>query len=225
MLSVKNRTMAYRAQTDLEENVNTITHGLGIILSLIAIPFLIIKSAENNDFVMVWGVSIFSFGMLAVYLSSTIYHSLREPKRKRLANIIDHISIFFLIGGTYTPVILHYIPLAKATSFLAVQWSIIFVGIVLKLFFTGKYEWLSVTLYVMLGWMLVFVIKPLILTMPSNIFFWIIGGGICYSLGVIFYVLENKKHAHNIWHCFVLAGTIMHFIAVYKSLDVPVIFN
>ena len=216
--------MSYRAQTDLEENVNAITHGLGIILALIATPFLIIKSTQSQDFIMVWGVSIFSFGMLAVYLSSTVYHSLREPKLKRLANIIDHISIFFLIGGTYTPLILHYIPRETASAFLAVQWSIILAGIVLKIFFTGKYERLSVTLYIMLGWMLIFVIKPLILTMPFNIFSWIIGGGVCYTLGVVFYVLEHKKHAHNIWHCFVLAGTIMHFIAVYKSLDVPVVF-
>ena len=222
---MKLKEMPYRVQTDLEENVNAITHGLGIILSVIAIPFLIVKSTRRQDFVMVWGVSIFSFGMLAVYLSSTIYHSLRKPRLKRLANIIDHISIFFLIGGTYTPVILHYVPLETATVFLTVQWSIILGGIVLKLFFTGKYEWISVTLYIMLGWMLVFVIKPLILTMPSTIFFWIIAGGICYTFGVVFYVLENKKHAHNIWHCFVLAGTILHFIAVYKSLDVSVIFR
>lgn len=217
--------MSYRVQTDLEERVNAITHGLGIILSLISMPFLIIKAVHNHESLMVWGVSVFSFGMLAVYLSSTVYHSLREPKLKRLANIIDHISIFFLIGGTYTPIILHYIPAEKAAIFLTVQWSIILAGVVLKLFFTGKYEWLSVTLYIMLGWMLVFVIKPLILTMPSAIFFWIIGGGICYTFGVVFYVLENKKHAHNIWHCFVLAGTILHFIAVYKSLDVIVIFK
>ncbi len=217
--------MSYRAQTDLEENVNAITHGLGIILAVIAIPFLISKSTQNEDLLMVWGVSIFSFGMLAVYLSSTIYHSLREPKLKRVANIVDHISIFFLIGGTYTPLILHYIPRETATSFLAIQWSIILAGIILKLLFTGRYEWLSVALYIVLGWMLVFVIKPLIQTMPSEIFFWIIGGGVCYTFGVIFYALENKKYAHNIWHLFVLAGTIMHFAAVYKSLDVIVVFN
>ncbi len=216
--------MPYRAQTNLEENVNAITHGLGILLSLIAIPFLIVKSTESEDFVMVWGVSIFSFGMLAVYLSSTVYHSLREPKRKRVANIIDHISIFFLIGGTYTPLILHYVPRETATSFLTVQWLIILAGIIMKLFFTGRYEWISVALYISLGWMLVFVIKPLLHTMPYNILSWIIGGGVCYTLGVIFYVREHKKHAHNIWHLFVLAGTVMHFIAVYKSLDVTVTF-
>ena len=216
--------MSYRVQTNLEENVNALTHGLGVLLSLIAIPFLIIKSTRTEDNLMMVGVILFSFGMLAVYLSSTIYHALREPRLKRVANIIDHISIFFLIGGTYTPIILHYIPQQTASVFLTVQWIIILTGVVLKIFYTGRYEWFSVTLYIMLGWMLVFVIEPLVLTMPLPIFNWIIGGGVCYTFGVIFYVIGHRKHAHNVWHCFVLAGTILHFIAVYKSLDVPVTF-
>ncbi|MDQ6762412.1 MAG: hemolysin III family protein [Bacteroidota bacterium] len=217
--------MAYRAQTNFEEKLNAISHGIGILLVLIAMPFLIIKAAQQQGSLMVWGVSIFSFGMLAVYLSSTVYHSLTSPHLKRRANIIDHISIFFLIGGTYTPVILHYLPGRMAAIFLTIQWSIIFAGIVLKIFYTGRYESLSIALYVLLGWMLVFVIKPLSATMPSTIFYWIIAGGVSYTAGVIFYVLENRKHAHNIWHCFVLAGTILHFVAIYKSLDVTVVFN
>lgn len=216
--------MPYRAQTEFEENLNAITHGLGVLLSLVAIPFLILKSTRLNDGVMVWGVSMFCFGMLAVYLSSTIYHSLREPRLKRVAHIVDHISIFFLIGGTYTPIILHYIPQETASIFLSVQWVIILTGAFMKLFYTGRYEWFSVGLYVMLGWMLVFVLDTLIHTMPSSIFYWIIGGGFSYTLGVIFYVAGHRKHAHTVWHLFVLAGTFMHFVAVYKSLDVPVIF-
>ena len=217
--------MAYRVQTSLEEKLNAISHGFGMLLVLIAMPFLIMKATRQQDALMIWGVSIFSFGMLFVYLSSTIYHSLTNPRLKRRANIVDHISIYFLIGGTYTPIILHYLPEKAAAMFLTIQWSIIVAGVVLKLYYTGRYEWLSVTLYVALGWMLVFVIKPLSATMPSAIFYWIIGGGLCYTTGVIFYVLENRKHAHNIWHCFVLAGTVLHFVAIYKSIDVSVVFN
>lgn len=217
--------MAYRVQTSLEEKLNAISHGIGILLVLFAMPFLIIKATQQQDSLMVLGVSIFSFGMLAVYLSSTIYHWITNPRLKTRANIIDHISIFFLIGGTYAPIILHYLPGNTAAIFLAIQWSIIFAGVMLKLFYTGRYEWLSVTLYVCLGWMLVFVIKPLSVTMPSTIFYWIIAGGIAYTVGVIFYVLEDRRHAHNIWHCFVLAGTILHFVAIYKSLDVKVVFK
>ena len=217
--------MAYRAQTGLEEKLNAVSHGVGLLLVLIAMPFLIMKALHRQDTPMIWGVSIFSFGMLFVYLSSTIYHSLTNPRLKMRANIVDHISIFFLIGGTYTPIILHYLPGETAAIFLSIQWSIIFAGAALKLFYTGRYEWLSITLYIALGWMLVFVIRPLSATMPSAIFFWIIAGGLSYTTGVIFYVLENWKHAHNIWHCFVLAGTVLHFIAIYKSLDVLVTFN
>lgn len=217
--------MAYRVQTGLEEKLNAISHGVGMLLVLIAMPFLIMKATHRQDALMIWGVSIFSFGMLLVYLSSTIYHSLTNPRLKRRANIIDHISIFFLIGGTYTPVILHYLPGRTAAIFLTIQWSIIFAGAILKLFYTGRFEWLSITLYVAVGWMLVFVIKPLSATMPSAIFYWIIAGGLSYTTGIIFYVLENRKHAHNIWHCFVLAGTILHFVAIYKSIDVAVVFN
>ncbi|MEO8108921.1 MAG: hemolysin III family protein [Ginsengibacter sp.] len=217
--------MAYRIQTALEEKLNAISHGIGMLLVLIAMPFLIVKATQTQDVLMIWGVSIFSFGMLFVYLSSTIYHSLTNPRLKRRANIVDHISIFFLIGGTYTPIILHYLPEKTAAIFLTIQWSIIIAGVILKLFYTGRYEWLSVTLYVTLGWMLVFVIRPLSATMPSVIFYWIIAGGVSYTTGVIFYVLENKRHAHNIWHCFVLVGTVLHFVAIYRSIDVLVVFN
>ncbi len=216
--------MPYRPQTNLEENVNAITHGLGVLLCLIATPFLFLKSAKHDNTMMLWGISLFSFGMLAVYLSSTIYHALRNPKPKKIAQVLDHISIFFLIGGTYAPIILQYVPEGTAKIFLAVQWAIILAGAVLKLFFTGKYEWMSVTLYITLGWMLVFVLDTLMHTMPATILYWIIGGGIAYTCGVFFYLQGQRKYAHNVWHVFVLAGTIMHFVAVYKSLDVKVVF-
>ncbi|MEO7960073.1 MAG: hemolysin III family protein [Ginsengibacter sp.] len=216
--------MPARTQTILEEKLNSLTHGFGLILSIIFVATLFEKVWQKGDQEMWWGVSIFSFGMLAVYLSSTIYHSLRHAGFKRIANIVDHISIFFLIGGTYAPIILRYVPNKTAAIFLAIQWAIIFAGVILKIFYTGRYEWLSVSLYVTLGWMLIFVIKPIIATMPAEVFYWILAGGACYTLGVIFYVLEHRKHAHNIWHCFVLAGTISHFIAVYETIDVNVVF-
>ena len=216
--------MSSRTQTLLEERVNSITHGLGVIFSLYCIYILWQKALPTGDQAMIAGVSIFSIGMLAVYATSTIYHAVQHPPYKKIANIADHIAIFILIGGTYAPIILRYVPENTALVFMIVQWLIILAGIVFKLFYTGKYEWLSVTLYITLGWMLLFVIEPIIQTMPADIFFWIISGGICYTSGIIFYLLNERKHAHNIWHCFVLAGTLLHFIAVYKSIDVEVLF-
>jgi hemolysin III len=208
----------YRDQDRREEILNVVIHGFGLALAIVATPFLITRALHHTNVMMVWGVAVFSLGMIGVYLSSTIYHALTNPVLKRRANIIDHISIYFLIGGTYTPIILHYTNKETATIFLTIQWGIILIALVLKLFFTGKYESLSVALYITLGWMLIFVIRQIFEHMPMEIFYWIIAGGISYTLGVIFYTMHSKKHAHNIWHCFVLGGTILHFIAIYKSL-------
>ncbi len=216
--------MSARSQTLIEEKVNVLTHGFGVLISLALIYFLFDKVIAAGDIIMLYGISIFAFGLLAVYVSSTVYHAIQHPGYKRKANVIDHISIFLLIGGTYAPIILRFVPTATALVFLTAQWLIILTGVILKLFYTGRYEKISVALYVSLGWMLVFVIKPLIATMPVNIFFWIIAGGFCYTGGIVFYLSNHRKHAHNIWHCFVLAGTILHFIAVYKSIDVNVVF-
>ena len=210
--------LQYRNQTRHEEIINAATHGIGLLLAIIAIPFLFFKaSVKNNELVML-SVSTFAFGVIAVYLCSTLYHFISNPVLKRKANIADHISIFFLIGGTYTPIILLYTNATLSFIFLSVQWSIIAIGVVLKIFFTGRYNGVSLALYILLGWMLIFIIKPVFHAMPYNIFFWIIAGGISYSAGTIFFRLDNRKHAHNIWHCFVLAGTIFHFIAIYKSI-------
>ncbi len=207
-----------RSQTRKEELINAATHGAGLLLALIAIPFLIIKAGEKGNAKLIISVSSFAFGVVAVYLCSTLYHLISNPGIKRKANIADHISIFFLIGGTYTPVVFIYTSPKLSFVFLIVQWSIIAVGATLKLFFTGKYNKLSLILYITLGWMLVFIIQTLLQNMPADIFYLIVGGGIFYSAGTIFFRLDKKLYAHNIWHCFVLAGTLFHFIAIYKSL-------
>ena len=208
----------YRRQTRTEEIINAATHGFGLLLASIAVPFLISKTAGTGNIGLLIASCVFAFGIIAVYFTSTLYHLLIDPVLKHKANIADHISIFFLIGGTYTPLVLLYTTSTLTIVFLSVQWTIIAMGAMLKIFFTGKYNTLSLALYVVLGWMLLFIIKPVYQQMPFNIFCWILAGGIAYSAGIIFYRLDNKTHAHNIWHSFVLAGTILHFIAIYKSV-------
>src|SRR6266516_3633403 len=150
--------IAYRHQSHREEVMNAIIHGFGLLLAVAGTPVLIIKANHNANISMVLGVSLFSFGMIAVYLSSTVYHAVTDPVLKRRANVIDHISIYFLIGGTYTPIILYYTNQDTATVFLTIQWSTIAIALVLKLFITGKYKYesLSVAIYLLLGWMLIF---------------------------------------------------------------------
>ncbi len=202
-----------RAQTLEEEKANTITHALGILFTLIAIPILLKKTNTPNTF---WAVLIFGIGMLAVYISSTMYHAVQSAGLKQKLKICDHISIYFLIGGTYVPIVVQYVNPKTAIIFFIVQWSVILIAAILKLFFTGKFEKLSVFVYVFLGWSLLFLIKPCIENMPFEIFKWIMIGGLSYSIGVFFYRWQNQKYAHAIWHLFVLGGTVAHYIAIYK---------
>ena len=214
--------MAERIQTINEEIANTVTHGLGILFSLIAIPVLIICARQNSTPNIVWAVSVFGFGMLMVYMSSTLYHAVRTHNTKRLLRIWDHISIFLLIAGTYTPMIVKFTNTSTAIIFLSIMWAIVVIGSVMKIFFTGKYKIVSVLLYVALGWMAVFVIRPLAANMPAQVFWWLFAGGMAYMFGVIFYLWKKLQYHHAVWHVFVLTGTVAHFFAVYNSIPVLV---
>lgn len=212
-----------REQTISEEKANYITHAFGILFSLIAIPVLLIYAAQKSSASTVWGVAVFSFGMLMVYMASTIYHAVKQnTKAKRVLRIFDHIGIFVMIGGSYTPLVIKYTSTETATLFLGTMWGIILFGSLLKIFFTGKYLILEVVIYLVLGWMIVFIIKPLIANMPSQIFLFILVSGIFYSIGVIFYLWKKLNYHHAVWHVFVLAGTITHFFAVYNSIPLNI---
>jgi hemolysin III len=209
--------MADKIQSEQEELINTITHGLGILFAAIASPFLLAyvnNSGTDGNF---WAVAIFCFGMLTVYTSSTLYHAVREKKLKYKLRIWDHISIFFLIGGSYTAIVQRYVNAETATTFLITMWSIIAAGSLLKIFFTGKFSKLELMLYVGLGWMAFFIFKPLSQTMPLDVFWWLLAGGLFYMSGVFFYARKKMLYNHGVWHCFVLGGTISHFVAVWKS--------
>lgn len=214
--------MADRIQSKEEEKVNVITHGIGIAFTLIAMPFLITYAIKYGTMQNVWAVSMFGFGMLMVYLSSTIYHAANHPGTKRALRIWDHISIFLMIGGTYTAIIQKFTDRSTATIFLSIMWSIIALGSFLKLFFTGKFKVIELLLYIGLGWMAVFIIKPLTANIPLEVFWWILAGGCCYMFGIIFYVWKKLQYHHAVWHCFVLAGTVTHYVAVYKGTVLPV---
>lgn len=206
-----------RPQTPNEEKANAATHGLGLIGILILCPMLINLAYKGLGVVSIIGVLLFFFGAVFMYSSSTIYHLIKDPVKKVKARIIDHISIFFLIGGTYAAVVQRYVPNQTAIWFMATMWGIIAAGAILKIFFTGKYQWVSVILYLFLGWMAVFIYKPLYNNMTWEVFQWLLYGGLAYTLGVIFYKNQKLLYSHAIWHLFVLAGTFCHFIGIYKS--------
>lgn len=194
------------------------THLIGVIFFLIAYPILFFTSGFNNDIGLIVTLSLFGLGMILSYSSSCIYHAEKNPNLKKKKRVFDHISIFLLIGGTYAPIVYLFTPKETAIWFLILQWSIIFIGILFKLFFTGKFQIISVILYLALGWMVLLILEPL-KHIPSHLFFWLLAGGISYTVGILFYVNKKMLYSHTIWHLFVLFGTIAHYIFVYKSLS------
>ena len=210
--------MVERNQTRNEELANGFSHLLGVLFCLISIPFLIVMAYKKQDWITVFAVLSFGIGMFLVYCFSTWYHLAKKEKAKRILNTLDHISIYYLIAGTYTPLMVAYLDRTTALLFLGIMWAIVLLETVFKVFFTNRFEFLSILIYLIMGWMIVFVIKPLWGVMPLSVFLWILTGGFSYTLGVYFFIKGNKTYYHTIWHFFVLLGTVFHYVAVYKSL-------
>lgn len=210
--------MSKRIQSQKEELANAITHGVGIAFAIFAIPILMIYAFQLGSAKTVWSVGLFSFGMLMVYISSTLYHAVQHPDTKFKLRVMDHISIFFLIAGSYTPIIHKYVEADTATFFLTTLWIIVGIGTVMKIFFTGRFAIFSLALYIGMGGCMIFIAKPLAEHVPMEVLVMILLGGLCYLLGVIFYAWKNLRYQHAIWHVFVLAGTVIHYFAVYYSV-------
>jgi hemolysin III len=209
-------------QTRKEELANAITHGIGVILSVVALPVLLNRVSDDTSEGMIAAVCIFCVGVLSVYLSSTIFHYVTNIKIKKRLRVWDHVSIFLLIAGTHTPIVLKFLPKPYSFIFLVIMWGLALFGIVMKVFFWNRLKTISLALYVAMGWMSIFVLKPIITNMPAEIFWWMLAGGLFYTLGVPFFATRKLKYSHTIWHCFVLAGTFCHFIVIYKSIPVVV---
>ena len=181
-------------------------------------PFLIVKAMGQDNLITESSVIIFGIGMLLVYSFSSLYHLVQKEKTKQLFKIADHISIYYLIAGTYSPLMVIYLKKETALVFLGIMWSIVLLGTFFKIFYVDRFKFISVALYLLMGWMIVFVIKPLWGVMPFSVFLWILAGGLSYTVGVYFYVKGHKSYFHTVWHFFVLLGTIFHYVAILESL-------
>ena len=203
-----------RAQTKLEEQLNAWSHGIGVIFGIIALIALVIYSDSSKPWslfsVVVYGVSI-----IILFLASTLYHTVRGKKRKHYFRIIDHISIYLLIAGTYTPVLLIALIHSLGWMLFWIVWCIVAFGVVLKLFFTGKFEVLSILLYVVMGWLIVFDFSNVFEAVGSKGVLWLFSGGFLYTTGIIFYAIQRMPYNHVIWHLFVLGGAICHFFMIF----------
>ncbi|TDQ15100.1 hemolysin III [Algoriphagus boseongensis] len=211
--------MPKRLQTLPEEKANALSHALGFLLGIIGIPFLISKAWRLDDSKYLIGTLAFSLGIVMVYGFSTAYHAAKNSKKKAKLQIMDHVSIYFLIAGSYTPMVLAILKTDDAILFLSIIWASVLIGTFFKLFFTGKFKTLSVVIYLTMGWLAVFFFNDLVERLSLETLVWIGVGGLSYTLGVIFYVQSNRPYFHTIWHVFVLGGTAAHFVAVYHLLS------
>lgn len=202
-----------------EEIANSITHGAGLVLSLIGFGFLLHLAISGGSPPMVVGAIVFGATLILMYAASTVYHIVRAEPLKRLFRIIDHISIYFLIAGTYTPILLVVYPDPMRWQMLALIWAVALAGTFFKLFFTGRFDKLSLLFYVAMGWLVVPGIGPLLDATPQSALWWLVAGGLTYTGGVVFYAWERLPYNHAIWHVFVLVGSICHFLAVSFYMD------
>jgi hemolysin III len=208
-------TARHRPQSTGEEIANSISHGVGVVFALVALPVLVMRALPHGAAAVV-GASVFATTLLLLYLSSTLYHALRPPRAKRVFRVIDHAAIYLLIAGTYTPFMLGVLRGPWGWSLLAVIWTLAVAGVVLKSTIGMRFPRLSTAVYLLMGWLVVIAIRPMWLHMAGWGLVWLAAGGLAYTAGVAFYASPRLKYAHFLWHLAVLAGTFCHFVAVLR---------
>ena len=196
-----------------EELWNFITHFIGLVLSIVGIPFLFYFD-NNITFLSTLSIILFSFGLLFVYLSSSAYHFVVNPKLKKRFQVLDHISIYYLILGSYAPVCLIILYDYSGINIFITVLMLSIIGTLKKIFFTGKYEFISILLYLAMGWLIIFDINSLFGLINFNAKLLLILGGVSYTFGIIFYAFDKIKYFHSIWHMFVLTGSVLHYFMV-----------
>ena len=204
-------------QTYTEEWFNSISHGITALTTIGGLVILIIFGATSEKDWTLFSALIYGLSLVSLYTFSTLYHGLRHEKAKQVFHILDHCGIFLLIAGTYTPVLLISIGGTTGWVLFGIQWTMALIGIVLKIFYTGKYDLISTLIYALMGWMVVIRWRDLLESIPYAAFQLLLAGGIAYTVGIVFYLIDSKiKYSHFIWHLFVMAGSILHYIMIIK---------
>ena len=197
-----------------EEIANSITHGIGAILSIAALSILVVFASQHKDAWRIVSFSIYGATLFLLYLTSTLYHAFTHEKLKKFFRLMDHSCIYLLIAGTYTPPTLIAMRGAWGWTLFGLIWTMAAAGLVFKAFNMGKYQFISVVIYIIMGWLAIIAIKPMLAALPAGMFAWFLGGGLFYTFGVVFYAWEKLPYNHAIWHLFVLGGSITHFFGI-----------
>ncbi len=198
-----------------EEIANAVTHGIGCILSIIGLVLLIIFSSRNGDALLIVSSAIYGSGLVLLYAFSTIYHSIPQEKARKVLKVLDHSAIFYLIAATYTPFTLVVLGGALGWVIFGIVWGGFVLGTLFKVFLAGRFKWLSISIYIALGWCVVLGIRPLIRSLAYEGFLLLLAGGIVYSIGALIYARKGIRYSHPVWHLFVMMGSFLHFLSVF----------
>lgn len=201
----------------MEEIVNGITHGIGVIFGIVALTILLVMAIKKGNVPAITSFSIYGTCIIVMFLSSTLYHSISKINIKRILRVFDHSAIFLFIAGTYTPIAILTLQGKLRVGILIGIWLIALAGIVFKIFTFGKfdkYKALSLVIYIGMGWIALIPIRAIINATSINFFYWILGGGLLYTLGTIFYSMKKIPYSHAIWHLFVLVASVTHFLGI-----------
>jgi hemolysin III len=207
--------VAVKRYSPAEEMVNIGSHGLGVMVGLVALGLMLARALPEGDSVRIFSVALFGVSLVLTYSMSTIYHSCVEPVRRSRMRVMDHTSIYVLIAGTYTPFTLITLEGPIGWGMFAATWTMAALGITLKWFFTGRYSRLSTAMYVFMGWVIVFAIAPLKANLAAEGLSWLVAGGLAYTTGAIIYGIKKIPFNHAIFHVFTLLGSVCHITAVY----------
>ena len=197
-----------------EEFANSISHGLGLLIAIVMVPALVLSAMRVGSIHFIVGASVFGGTVVFLYLASTLYHALTHERAKRFFRLLDHSAIFLLIAGTYTPFGLGVLRGPWGWTLLTIVWVLALVGITTKVVVGTRHSWISMTLYLLMGWLAVLAVKPIFLHVPLPGILLILAGGIAYTVGLAFFAARRLHYGHLIWHLFVVAGTTCHFFAV-----------
>jgi hemolysin III len=198
-----------------EEVANAVTHGVGLVLSLIGMPILILAALDRGERATVIGASVFGATLIALYAASTLYHAIPHPTLKQKLRVVDHAAIYLLIAGTYTPFTLGVLRGTWGWTLFGIVWTLAALGVLFKVVFgSGAMAKVSTAIYVAMGWVIIIAIKPLMASMEHAGLMLLVAGGLCYTGGVIFYVDRRRAWTHPVWHLFVMGGSICHYFAV-----------
>lgn len=198
-----------------EELIHAISHGLGALLALVGLVVLVVAAAVRCEGATpVVACSIYGAFMVLMFVTSTLYHSFPWPTVKRVFRVLDHEMIFLMIAGTYTPFVLITLRGAQSWTLFGLVWGLAAVGLVFEGFFTGRFKVVSTLLYVLMGWVIVFALKPLAEAMPAAGIRWLWAGGLCYTAGAGVYLFKRVRYHHAVWHLLVLAGAACHYFAI-----------